>query len=90
MQGFYGMVVIIMTIFNYILHKVLDVPNQDAWDLLDATAAYRKVLLPDIGIKLAGLVLALTIWPPAMMFSVLIAAIFILTAIHLPRRKKTA
>lgn len=78
-QAFYGIVVIAMTVCNYFLHQGLDKPNQDAPKLLVATAAYRKLLLPDIGIKIVGLVLALVVYPPVMMYSVLAAAVYILT-----------
>lgn len=79
MQGFYGVTVIVMTSVNYVLHKVIDKPNRDVPELLSATAAYRALLLPDILIKTLGLVIAFAFWPPAMMFSVLFAAVFILT-----------
>lgn len=81
-QGFYGIVVIGMTVVNYMLHKALDKPNADVQELLDTTRDYRKMLLPDIGIKCVGLVLALTVYPPIMMYSVLIAAIYIIPTKH--------
>lgn len=87
MQGFYGLVVIAMTVCNYLLHKALDKPNRDAEDLLTATSAYRRLLLPDIGIKIAGLILALLVYPPIMMYSVLIAAAYILTMKWVTDRK---
>lgn len=79
MQGFYGLVVIVMTIVNWFLHKALDRPNADVPDLLDATSNYRKMLVPDILIKCVGLILALTVYPPIMMYSVLLAAVYILS-----------
>lgn len=87
MQGFYGIVVIAMTVCNYILHGALDRPNQDAVDLLTATRLYRKMLLPDISIKCVGLVLSLTVYPPLMMYSVLVAAAYILTRKRIADRK---
>lgn len=77
-QGFYGINVILMTLVNHRLHKVLDRPNQGNEELLKSTAAYRKILVPDIIIKTIGFVLAITIWPPFMTISVLVAAIFII------------
>lgn len=44
-----------------------------------ARKGYRKLLLPDIIIKCVGLVLALAVYPPIMMYSVLIAAAYIIT-----------
>lgn len=78
-QGFYGAIVIITTICNWFLHKSLDKPNAGNQELLAATEGYRKLLLPDIIIKCIGLVLALTVYPPVMMYSVLIAAAYIIT-----------
>ena len=44
-----------------------------------ATEGYRKLLLPDIIIKCVGLILALAIYPPIMMYSVLLAAAYIIS-----------
>lgn len=85
MQGFYGIIVIVMTLCNLRLHKVLDVPNSENPALLAATASYRHLLVPDIGIKTAGLVLSLAVYPPIMMYAVLAAAFYIIV-----RRKKMA
>lgn len=79
MQGFYGLVVIVMTTVNWFLHRALDRPNEDVPVLLAATVNYRKLLVPDIAIKCVGLVLALTVYPPIMMYSVLLAAVYILS-----------
>ena len=88
MQGVYGIVVIVMTAINYILHKVIDQPNRTVPELLSATAAYRSLLLPDILIKAVGMIITLTIWPPAMMFAVLLAAAFILLGKHFANQVK--
>lgn len=88
MQGFYGLVVIVMTVVNWFLHKVLDEPNADVPNLLVATANYRKLLIPDIAIKCVGLILALTVYPPIMMYSVLVAAAYILSMKAITDRKR--
>lgn len=77
LQSVYGLSVILMTVVNLQLHRVLDGPNADVPELLAATKAYRKLLVPDILIKAAGLVLCLTVYPPAMTWSVLAAAVYI-------------
>lgn len=77
-QAFYGIIVIVTTLCNYFLHKALDVPNADNEALLAATAAYRKLLIPDIAIKVIGVFLAVTAYPPIMMYAVLIAAAYIM------------
>lgn len=79
-QAFYGLIVILTTLCNWMLHKVLDQPNADQPELLNETAAYRKLLLPDIAIKCVGLVLAILVYPPAMMIAVLLAAVVIISA----------
>lgn len=87
-QLFYGSVVIVSTIINLYLHKVLDKPNQDQVELLKETAAYRKLLIPDILIKCVGFILALIIYPPIMMYSVLVAAAYIITLKTIREKKK--
>lgn len=76
-QGFYGLVVIFVTIANTILNVVLDKPNNENKELLSITKGFRRLLLIDIAIKIVGLIIAVTIYPPAMMISVLLAAMFI-------------
>ena len=80
MQGFYGIIVILMTCANWLLHKAIDEPNRQNAELLTMTKAYRRLLIPDIAIKIIGLAIALTVYPPVMMYSVLIAAFFIIIA----------
>lgn len=90
MQAFYGIVVILITLSNYVLHWVIDHSNRDNPVLLTITYSYRRELIPDISIKIAGLVLSLTVWAPAMMWSVLVAAAVILTEQRLTRKKTAA
>ena len=78
-QLFYGLIVIVSTVANWFLHKVIDKPNIDQKELLEATAQYRKLLIPDLIIKGVGLILSLILYPPIMMYSVLIAAFYIIT-----------
>ena len=87
-QLFYGSVVIVSTIINWYLHKVLDKPNQDQVELLKETEAYRKLLIPDILIKCVGFILALIIYPPIMMYSVLAAAAYIIPLTTIKEKKK--
>lgn len=82
LQGFYGIIVISTTVCNWFLHKALDKPNEDNKELLLATEAYRRLLIPDIAIKAVGFVLATTVYPPIMMYSVLLAAAYIITLKH--------
>ncbi len=73
-QAFYGIIVIVITCTNWVLHKVVDSANSRNEALLAATKAYRRFQLPDIAIKIIALVLSLTVYPPAMMYGVLAAA----------------
>lgn len=77
-QGFYGLNVILMTLTNIRLHKVLDRPNSDNPELLKATENYRKMLWPDILIKICGLVLGIAVWPPCVAISVVVAAVYVI------------
>ena len=88
MQGFYGLVVIMTTVANWFLHKVLDKPNAGNEELLRATAEYRKLLLPDIAIKILGMVLGMIIYPPLVSYSVLLAAAYIIGLRHILLRKE--
>ena len=78
-QLFYGLIVIMSTVANWFLHKAIDKPNIDQKELLEATAQYRKSLIPDLIIKGVGLILSLIVYPPIMMYSVLVAAFYIIT-----------
>lgn len=78
-QGFYGLVIILITFVNIILHKLIDQPNAEVKELLAMTRSYRKMLVPDLLIKIAGFVLAITVYPPCMMYAVLISAAYALT-----------
>ena len=78
-QLFYGLIVIMSTVANWFLHKAIDKPNIDKKELLETTAQYRKLLIPDLIIKGVGLILSLTVYPPIMMYSVLVAAFYIIT-----------
>ena len=88
MQAFYGIIVIVTTVCNWFLRQELDKPNKDNRELPEATAGYRKLLIPDIAIKVLGLILAVTVYPPIMMYIVLIAAAYILTLKAVLDRKK--
>lgn len=91
-QAFYGIIVIIITCANWILHKVVDSANPGNSALLNATRAYRRFQLPDIAIKVVALILSLTVYPPAMMYGVLAAAGYVQLSkiIYYRKRKRNA
>ena len=71
-----------------VLHKVIDKPNIDQKELPEATTQYRKLLIPDLIIKGVGLILSLIVYPPIMMYSVLIAAFYIITLKTLSKKSE--
>lgn len=73
MQCAYGLVVLVMTGANWMLHRALEKPNADVEALLASSRSYRHLLGPDIAIKLVALAASAAIWPPAMMCCVLAA-----------------
>lgn len=76
MQCSYGLVVLVMTGANWMLHRTLEKPNADVEVFLASSRSYRHLLGPDIAIKLVDLAASAAIWPPAMMCGVLAAAAY--------------
>lgn len=74
---------LVMAVCHYYLHVVLERSNEDSPQLIAITKAYKKILLPDILIKIGGLILSLTVYPPMMMYGVITAAVFMLSAKYL-------
>ena len=74
-QGLYGVVVIIISIVNIGLNKVLQKANIENNSLKKITKKYIDALVIDIDIKMVGLIIAITVYPQAMMISVFITSI---------------
>ncbi|WP_099973915.1 TMEM175 family protein [Lactobacillus terrae] len=72
-QVFYGVIIIIISFLNIAISRNLGKINPEAGLGLLYTSADRTVYI-DLAIKLIGLILALTVFPPAMMISILIAS----------------
>lgn len=79
-QGFYGIFVMLVTLSNIWLSKTLDKAASDMPK--EVMAKRRRLLWIDIAIKVIGLVISVSIYPPAMMYSVILAAAFLMTSIH--------
>ena len=79
-QGFYGIFVMLVTFSNIWLSKTLDKADSDMPK--EIMAKRRRLLWIDIAIKVVGLVISVTVYPPAMMYSVIIAAAFLMISIH--------
>ncbi len=90
-QAFYGITVILATIGNWILNKLIDIPNPGNEALLELTKEYRIIMLPDIIIKIIALILTLTIYPTIMLYGVLFSAAYfqVAKAVTYRKRKKT-
>lgn len=73
-QGFYGMVVLAITFSNIAFtHSINRAHPQPVLGTLFLMS--RRTAILDILIKCTGLVIALTVWPPAMSCSILIAVV---------------
>lgn len=81
-QGFYGIFVIFVTLANIGLSMVLQDENKENEKPVEIMRKRRLLLWIDVGIKVIGLVIALTVYPPAMMFSVIIAAGLLMSGIR--------
>ena len=79
-QGFYGIFVMLVTLSNIWLSKTLDKADSDM--PREIMAKRRRLLWVDIAIKVVGLIVSVTVYPPAMMYSVIIAAAFLMISIH--------
>lgn len=84
-QGFYGIMVLLVTFSNVGLSRALEKANHHENDIKEGIANSRKRLHLDIGIKIVALILTLTIYPSAMLISVLIT--MILMIIPMERRR---
>lgn len=78
-QAFYGIFVILVTLSNIWLSKTLDKADGDIPK--EIMAKRRRLLWIDIVIKVVGLIVSVTVYPPAMMYSVIIAAAFLMISI---------
>lgn len=76
-QGFYGLVIVASTAGNVMLNRALGAANADVADVRKVCERYCRALELDCAIKLAALVVAVAVWPPAMMCGVVLAACFI-------------
>ena len=82
-QVLYGIVVLLVTISSMCTTSALEKVNKADKDVQSKITEHKNKLYIDVGIKVVGIILALTIYPPAMMISVLITMLLIL----LPTKK---
>ena len=72
----------LVTLANIVLSRVLQSENADNGVPVEIMRKRRNLLWIDVAIKVAGLVIAFTIYPPAMMYSVIFAAAFLMIGIR--------
>ena len=82
-QGFYGVFVMFVTVANIGLSHVLESCNNTHQIPAEIMKKRRNLLWIDVGIKMIGFILALTVYPRAMMLSVILAAAFLMISIQL-------
>ena len=70
-QCFYGIIVFLVTLSNVALSHSLEKANHSEQVVKEKLSENRKRLYVDIALKGIGMVICLTIYPPAMMISVL-------------------
>lgn len=75
-QGFYGLVILASTASHVGLNKALGNANANIEELKTACDTYVWLLSCDCVIKFVALLFAVSVWPPAMMLGVILAAIF--------------
>lgn len=76
MQAFYGVIVLLITFSVLWYYRTLEEINDGA-EMFGLIADRQKWLAWDIGIKILGLILSLTIFPAGVGISVLVTLIFI-------------
>ena len=82
-QGFYGVFVMFVTVANIGLSHVLESCNNTHQIPAEIMKKRRNLLWIDVGIKMIGFTLALTVYLRAMMLSVILAAAFLMISIQL-------
>jgi len=80
-QSFYGIIVLAVTFSNIGLSRSVDQANDNVHLGLLYTLPNQMTIL-DLAIKLIGLILAITVYPPAMMYSIFLS-MFIIGFAHL-------
>jgi uncharacterized membrane protein len=88
-QVFYGLVVIAITLLNMASYRVLSNADKNNIALLNRLLMFRRLHAVDLSIKFVGLVVCITLWPPAMSVAVLLTLLIIVPK-QLRRKDVTA
>lgn len=82
-QGLHGVIVVLTTLSNILLSDSLVKANAEN-EVLRRKISFRKRWLTiDLLIKGIGFIIAITVYPPAMMISVLLVAVFLALPAHM-------
>ena len=87
-QVFYGVVVLAVPYVNIELSRALGKANENNKKLKKRTIKRINWLYIDMAIKIAGLIISVFIYPPAMMLSVFITSILVLTVFTREKNRK--
>ncbi|MBK5076983.1 DUF1211 domain-containing protein [Lactococcus lactis] len=77
-QSLYGIVVLMVTLFNFLSYRSLVVANKEKKVFYLQQLSRKHFMKWDITIKIIGMIITIFIWPPAMTISILLAVVFIL------------
>lgn len=75
-QGFYAIIVILVSISNLILSYYLARANKEDVDYYNRIQILNRWMCIDIIFKIVGVILAILIYPPIAMFAIIISAFF--------------
>lgn len=82
-QVFYGVIVLCVTVSNIGMNFALEKANKDNTELINGFKNGRKLLAVDTAIKVVGMIIGITLFPPAVMISVVLTMIIFLIVSHI-------
>jgi uncharacterized membrane protein len=86
--SFYWVVVMLVSVSNILLNNAVEKANADVEGLVAVSDQMRKWMWLDLGLKFVGLLVAVTVFPPAAMFSILLAGVVPTLAIQFHGRRR--
>lgn len=85
-QASYGIVVLLVTLSNMVYFKTIDTYDSKTQSLTHARWLKGGATLIDLSIKVLGILLTLTVWPPAVFYSVVFTLVVLIIPPQLKRR----
>ena len=80
-QSFYGCCVILVSLSNICLSKFLEDEHNQENSSTEKIITRKRLLWIDVFVKFLGLSMTATVYPPAMMYSVILSEIFLMIGI---------